>query len=294
MPAPAVEIPMDEILDEGIWRRRAADHQDRLRQRVDARKLRRSRGEKHPVSDFLFEYYSHRPARLLEWQPGAFIGLENAVDDFREGYRSDGNVTRLDLVSECERRRSALEFVRRLQEAIVSRPRSFACYGLHEWAMVYREETDRRHSLPLRLGPAEIRAVVEQRPLACSHYDAFRFFTSEARPLNRLRPEPENRLELEQGGCIHANMDLYKWCYKLGRLVPSELIADAFDLAWDARVIDMRASPYDLRAFGLEPIAIESPGGRAEYECEQRHLAQRAEPIRRRLISLCERVLENG
>lgn len=31
----------------------------------------------------------------------------------------------------------------------------------------------------------------------------------------------------------------------------------------------MRASPYDLRALGLEPIAIENPDGRADYERRQ-------------------------
>ena len=37
-----------------------------------------SRGEKHPVHDFLFEYYSFRPAHLLRWTPGADVLLEGA------------------------------------------------------------------------------------------------------------------------------------------------------------------------------------------------------------------------
>ncbi len=43
------------------------------------------------------------------------------------------------------------------------------------------------------------------------------------------------------------------------RLRPAELIADCFELARDIRETDMRASPYDLRALGFTPIAIETP-----------------------------------
>jgi hypothetical protein len=53
----------------------------------------------------------------------------------------------------------------------------------------------------------------------------------------------------------------------------------------------MRASPYDLRALGFEPIGIETAAGRAEYEQHQRAFAVRGEPLRARLIALCERLL---
>lgn len=53
----------------------------------------------------------------------------------------------------------------------------------------------------------------------------------------------------------------------------------------------MRASPYDLRALGCAPIAIETPEGRAEYESHQRAFAERGMPLRARLIALCERLL---
>ena len=44
---------------------------------------------------------------------------------------------------------------------------------------------------------------------------------------------------------------------------------DCLELAADARALDMRASPYDLRGYGFEPIAVETPGGRAEYVAAQ-------------------------
>ena len=74
-------------------------------------------------------------------------------------------------------------------------------------------------------------------------------------------------------------------------LAPSELIADCFALARDIREVDMRASPYDLRALGFDPITIETAAGRADYEAHQRAFSTRAEPLRARLLALCERLL---
>jgi hypothetical protein len=79
-------------------------------------------------------------------------------------------------------------------------------------------------------------------------------------------------------------MDLYKWAYKLSPLVPSELVGDAFALARDIRTLDMRASPYDLAALGYPPVRVETPEGRAEYAAAQRGFAERAAPLRDRLI----------
>ena len=52
-------------------------------------------------------------------------------------------------------------------------------------------------------------------------------------------------------------------------------------LAREARLIDMRASPYDLRDYGLDPIRIESREGREEYVKRQRDLTHNGEPILR-------------
>ena len=86
-------------------------------------------------------------------------------------------------------------------------------------------------------------------------------------------------------------MDLYKWAFKFAPFTPSELIADSFALARDIREIDMRASPYDFQKIGYAPIAIETPEGRAEYEAHQRSFAERSQPLRARLVALCERLL---
>jgi hypothetical protein len=85
-------------------------------------------------------------------------------------------------------------------------------------------------------------------------------------------------------------MDLYKWAYKLSPLVQSELVADAFALARDIRALDMRASPYDLAALGYEPVRVETAEGRQEYARAQRAFADRAAPLRARLIAALDRL----
>ncbi len=136
--------------------------------------------------------------------------------------------------------------------------------------------------------PEELAAFVESQPVCCSHYDAFRFFTPAARPLNALQPTLETRPDLEQPACLHANMDLYKWASKLWPWTGSELIGECFELALAGRDLDMRASPYDLRDLGYEPARIETAEGRARYEKEQRDLAARAAVVRLSLRRCCE------
>lgn len=102
--------------------------------------------------------------------------------------------------------------------------------------------------------------------------------------MNRLQPTLESRVSLEQPGCVHANMDLYKWAAKSMPWIGSELLLDCFELALELRDLDMRASPYDLAAWGREPVRIETAEGRRVYEIEQRRLAEKAAPLRERLI----------
>ena len=185
-----------------------------------------------------------------------------------------------------------LDFSLRLCRAVAKRAAFHGCFGLHEWAMVYGQAEQRRHGAwPLRLGAEGTDAVVRSMPVRCTHYDAFRFFTPGARPLNKLAPTLDARIDNEQPGCVHVTMDLFKWAMKAQPWVSAELAADAFELAHIARTVDMRASPYDFSAIGLKPIAIETAEGRVEYETEQRRLSALAEPVRARLITELERSL---
>ncbi|MFG1954619.1 3-methyladenine DNA glycosylase [Micromonospora sp. NPDC048830] len=275
-------------LDVADWQARRRAHEERVDAWLAAHLARRRAGERHPVEDFLFTYYSHRPAQLRRWHPGAGVVLRGADPaEFGRDYQTTAAGLTLDTAAVRARRAESVGWIRTLLAATAGRPAHLGCFGMHEWAMVYRQtqEEVRHNAWPLRLSPAETAAVVEERGVRCSHFDAYRFFTAPARPLNLLNPTRERQHELEQPGCLHANMDLYKWAYKLSPLVPSELVADAFALAREIRALDMRASPYDLAALGYPPVRVETPEGRAEYAAAQRGFAERGGVLRARLLA---------
>ncbi|GAA3876307.1 hypothetical protein GCM10022243_46510 [Saccharothrix violaceirubra] len=282
---------MGVVLPESAWTARRAAHVDRVRRWTGPHHERKAQGEKHPVLDFLFSYYSHRPARLERWHPGPGVVLagDAAAEYLRwPAYRRTDEGVTLDVAAFREDRASTIDFVHRLLTATAARAPRLGCFGLHEWAMVYRQrQEDVRHNAwPLRLGAAGTNAVVEEQTVRCGHYDAFRFFTLPARPLNTLTPTRETQVDLEQPGCLHANMDLFKWSYKLDPATPSDLTADCFALALRVRELDMRASPYDLSALGYEPVRIETVAGRAEYVRLQSAFAAEAARLRSALVDV--------
>ncbi len=269
------------------WEPLASTHADHADALTAGHRQRKARGEKHPVEDFLYEYYPTRPSHLRRWHPGAGVVLEDAHEHAAwKFYGTDSRGTSVDVDAFLEARGQGVDHIGRLLKATASRPPRLGCFGLHEWAMVYRmDEDDLRHPLPLRLGQADTDAVVESHPIACSHFDAVRFFTPEARPLNQLQPTRETQPDLEQPGCLHATMDLYKWTMKLSPAVPSALVLDAFSLALEVRRVDMQASPYDVSSHGLEPIAIETQDGKREYARLQSDFAARGASLRARTIA---------
>jgi hypothetical protein len=281
-----------DFLERDEWMTRRERHEARVEPWIQPRLERMSRGLRHPVEDFLFEYYQYRPAQLKRWHPGAGFALSKLEAQEYLAIPSYVENSKCIMVGPLpEKRRAFVKWLREFLGGIQDRPPFFGCHGLHEWAMVYRATEIRHEELPLRLSPEEITGVIESLPVRCSHYDAFRFFTEPARPLNRLQPTREKSPQLEQPACLHANMDLYKWSFKLSPWTPSDLVADAFELARDIRELDMRASPYDLTAFGYSAIAIETPTGRSEYEKLQREFAERARPIRQHLRKVCEQLI---
>jgi len=285
-----------EVLTEPAWQERRLRHESRVRAWVDPHQARAAQGVKHPVYDFLFTYYAFRPAWLLRWHPGPDVALrgESARAFLRwPAYRETGQGVMVNPAMLSAARREFVRWLRGMLGAMQARPAFFGCHGLHEWAMVYRQTPDavRHGAYPLRFDAAGLAEIVEAGAVCCTHFDAFRFFTAAAQPLNKLQPTRTDAAQLEQRGCLHANMDLYKWAFKLAPFAPAELVADGFELARDIREVDMRASPYDLRSLGFEPIAIETAAGRAEYESHQRGFAARGEPLRARLMALCDRLL---
>ena len=266
------------LLDEAGWRARAHVHAERADALTAAHRARRVRQESHPVEDFLYTYYPTRPNRLRVWHPGAGVVLAHSDRAGWRHYTPDGS--RIDVPTI---RAATIAFVRSLLTATAAREPHLGCFGLHEWAMVYRDDGT-RHPVPLRLGAGGTDAVVESHRVRCTHFDAHRFFTAAAVPRNTESPTRESQVALEQPGCLHATMDLYKWATKLGPLVPGELLLDCFELARDVRTLDMRASPYDLAAHGYTPVRIETAAGKAEYAAAQRGFAERGAVLRERLL----------
>lgn len=280
------------VLDAAAWRARAAAHAIRVAPWIAPRLARRKQGETHPVDDFLFDYYAWRPGQLARWHPGAGVCLTGDVDEFRSlrGYTVRDGCAYADPSSLPT---AQMRASRALLAATAARAPAFTCFGRHEWAMIYgTEQSGIRHSSwPLRVDAATIDSVVESAPLQCTHFDAFRFYTDAARPLNAVQPTRATQIDLEQPGCLHASMDLYKWCFRSYPAIGADLTADCFDLARAVRAVDMRASPYDFTALGYEPIAIETREGRAEYVGHQRRFAEAASLLRERIIEALDTAL---
>ena len=292
--------------DDAASARRA--HEERADALTAAHRERKSRGEKHPVEDFLFTYYPFSPpscaagtrdGRSRTSSPRISVGTASprSPTSMRPG-TAPGTATppaprpvrRADVERYLAERGDALGFMTRLLSAssLARRRPEFGCFGLHEWAMVHRvpEGGQRHEDLPLRLTPAETDEVVEREKLICSHIDAFRFFTPSAAPRNASEPTRATQVENDNPACLHVGMDLYKWAMKLTPLVPSDLVLDCFEHARATRVLDMEASPYDVRPLGYGAVAIETPAGKAEYVRRQRGLAEQADALRQRLLAV--------
>ena len=278
------------VLTESEWQADLTHHLARFESLVAPHMLRRSNHIKHPVADFLFEYYAFRPSHLQRYSPGMGVILQgSSANQFlkrAEFGRVDGGIA---LIPDGEKESSeaflsGTNWILTLLKNTQTRTPLFGCFGLHEWAMLYRTETPRHSQLPLRVHPDELARVVEQGPLRCSHFDAFRFFTKDARPLNQVQIRRKDAFSHEQPGCLHANMDVYRWAFKRAPWISSRLTMDAFEEAMKIRELDMAASPYDLCEFGIEPVAIETRTGREEYIRSQRACFERSALLRKRLI----------
>lgn len=276
------------------WREAQSVHKIRAEALTAGRRARKQIGERDPVDDFMFEYYPYTPTKLETWFPGVGISLEiDSAEAFDfPNYSSNGTSCELDvqyLTKHRSRIHSTLELLRNTQ----LREATFNCFGLHEWAMVYQaDQHEIRHGDPLRVTQEQIDSLIVESGLRCTHIDAFRFFTEEAAPqnINRLNiiPTRENQKDIEQSGCLHANMDLYKHCMWFQSMIPGDLVLDCFELARTARTLDMQASPYDLAQYGHEPIRIETSAGRATYVALQRQISIRAQELRAQLIAVLE------
>lgn len=286
---------MEDLLSYKYWNETADRHEEELLALVGDWNKARKNAEKHPVIDFLFRYFSFPFNRLKAWTPGYNVTLEGPMNDKLSKHRfeeKDGFI-RIKEDTFPHHRKKYLEWTITLLERTISNTTCFNCYGLHEWAMVYKAGKVRHEYTKLRLSDEEICAIVEEKELNCTHYDALRFYTPQAVPLNKLSPSRETQEEFEQSACLHANMDLYKWAYKMYPFIGTELLMKCFKLALDCRTVDMKASPYDLAELGYTPIKIETQEGKEEYVKEQLRLKKAADPVRAELLQAYKSLLKN-
>lgn len=284
-------------LSESEWKERSQNHQNKVDKLVSEWRRYRSEEKKHPTLDFLFFYYNLKATRLRLWSPGAGVELEGKHDpNLLFGYYTE---TESGFTLNPEKfplkRLSTFKWTTRLLDQTAQQTPVFNCYGVHEWCMIYKSETQRHEQLPLRVSRDTLNNFVETTPCNCTHFDAFRFFTKDAIPLIKHPLNRDNQPEYEQSGCLHANMDLYKWAYKIFPFVSADIVLDCFELAIQCRYLDMQASPYDLSEFGMTPIPVDSSAGREKYISEQHRLKKIADPLREKLsasyknfIKICE------
>jgi len=270
-----------------------AHHHQVVSKWVIPRLNRRSLGQKHPVDDFMFEYYPISAKKLMTWHPGENFQLEITDDlelDFDQRIYLKTSSVRINpdwLGNQIEAMKKVVEFL----DSTMNRPARTGCFGLHEWAMVLGDEELRHADWPLRVEQAQIGKTITEVGLRCTHFDAFRFFTDDARGLNPLQLTRSDQAKVEQPGCLHANMDLYRIAMQWAPIVGSTLVRACFRLAREIRTVDMRSAPYDLSALGVVPILIETADGRSEFAQHQRIFSQRALILRAHIIKALSRTL---
>ena len=182
------------------WKARQKEHELQVDNLLSEYVHARSRHLKNPLMDFLFEYYTFRPAHLRKWSPGLGIALETddpvQLPSFSE-WNYNGEFACLDLSHFTEKKVASAKWILQLLKHSLNKKPAFGCSGMHEWAMVYKIDEARHKQLPLRMAPKELAEFVESRPVLCTHFDAFRFFTPEAHPLNRFELSREKFQEME-------------------------------------------------------------------------------------------------
>ena len=74
-PVLSPDVLSPDVLSPDAWQARRAAHESRVEDLVGPYLRSRAQGEKHPVLDFLFTYYSARPSHLRRWHPGYGVVL---------------------------------------------------------------------------------------------------------------------------------------------------------------------------------------------------------------------------
>ena len=242
-------------------------------------------GVAHPVEDFLFTYYSYRPASLRRWHPGLGVELDRRASrafERRRGLRSL-HAGRRDARPGADVRRTGRirsRWIRRPARAPPPRAppdarHASACTN-GPWSTARPADEVRHAAYPLRLGAAGNRRGGGDAPHhAAATSTRFASSPSRARPLNVLQPTRESPAR-PRATRLPARR---RWTSTSG---PTSCARSRHRSWWPTasrwparfRVVDMRAAPYDLQlSLGVEPIRIETPEGKGAYVTAQRSFA---------------------
>ena len=126
-------------LAESDWQQRRRTHEQRVFAWTGPHQARAARGEKHPVYDFLFEYYRYRPSWLRRWHPGPDVVLlgDSAREFLRwPEYLAAATGVTLNPAALAPHRRESLAWIVNLLRTTAERPPHFACYGLDRKSVV--------------------------------------------------------------------------------------------------------------------------------------------------------------
>lgn len=264
----------------------------------------------HPIYNFLHTYYRYSPEILMNYSPGIGIivngiNLNNIPDLIRPYFIevNHGVTISVNLLASDHKKRTKLYDNYQLMLQTSLRQPHFGCFGYHEWAMLYSGSSP--GSVPLakhqphlewRVNQSVIDEIVSSNNLKCTHFDAWRFFHPDAKSLNSIPVmSRSSQIDHDQPGCIHVAMDLFKYAYSLYPFISSDSLRSCLEIAIEARLIDMRASPYDVSGYDVckQPIPVETMEGKREYIAAQEDLYKKSQQVRLDLLRGYQNVVES-
>ena len=238
------------------------------------------------------------PAQLRRWHPGAGVGAR------RSGRLAARRLALLRRRRGRRRRRrrgllaargDTLRFVRELLVAHGRRGRhGFGCFGLHEWAMVYRlDPADVRHAgWPLRLGAAGTDAVVEAHQIALLALRRLPLLHPRRRAAQRAarRPVRASRRSSSRAACT-PGWTSTSGRYKLGPAGPERAGRGLLRAGpRHPRRSTCGPRPTTCASSATSRCASRPPRARPQYAAAQRGFSARGQALRARLVDAIDRI----
>ena len=248
----------------------------------------------HPVLDFLFTYYSHPPGRLLRWHPGRGRGPGRpaAADRLGEPFTAEVPARPARRVRGQRRRPRRARPSSARRGDLLSAPRTCCarppgarrhcgCFGLHEWAMVYRPaDGEVRHAAAAAAGRRGHRRRRRGGP-GCGARTSTPSASSRRRRCrcNELQPDPGDparpgaaRLPARHDGPLQVGLQA-----RPGR---ARRAASPTASSWPPRSASWTCAPRPTTwpRLGYPPVADRDAGGQGGVRGRPARVRRRAAP----------------